>query len=124
MENLIIDKTSDTPNILLDSLNGKIEISARSLPENAIEFYTPIINWVEEYSKNPSKETNVNFNLEYFNTSSAKQIAKILLLLKQLSNDNKVNIRWHYSADDSDMKSTGERFSKLLNLEFEFIEVN
>ena len=123
MENLIIDKTNDTPSVRLDSTFGKIEISDRSLPENAIEFYKPILNWVEEYSKSPSEKTIVDFNLEYFNTSSAKQIAKVLLLLSKLSVNNIVNIRWHYSSDDSDMKSTGERFSKLLKLEFEFIEV-
>ena len=122
MENIVIEKTDDTPSVSLDFLEGKIEISERSLPENAIDFYKPILEWVGEYSENPKEKTIVNINLEYFNTSSAKQIAKLLMLFKKLSINNLVNIKWYYSTDDSDMKYSGERFSKLLKLKFEFIE--
>ena len=122
MENIIIDKTDDTPSVCLDFSEGKIEISERSLPEYAIDFYKPILDWVEKYSEDPKEKTVVDIRLEYFNTSSAKQIAKLLVLFKKLSINNLVNIKWYYSSDDSDMKSSGERFSKLLKLKFEFIE--
>ena len=122
MENLIIEKTSDTPSVYLDS-SEKIEISERSLPENAIDFYSPIIDWFNEYAKNPNKETIVNFKLEYFNTSSAKQIAKILLILQKLAENSNVLIKWYYSANDSDMHSSGIRYSKLVKVNFEFIEI-
>ena len=122
MEKLIIEKTSDTPSIHLDS-SDKIEISERSLPENAIDFYAPIIEWFNEYSKNPNSETIVDIKLEYFNTSSAKQIAKILLILQKLAENNNVLIKWYYSASDSDMHSSGVRYSKLVKVKFEFIEI-
>ncbi len=123
MDKLIIEKTSDTPKVVLDCAENIIEISERSLPENAIDFYSPIINWYNEYSKNPNEETIVNFKLEYFNTSSAKQIAKILLILQKLAENNKVLIKWFYSSNDSDMHSSGIRYSKLVKLNFEFIEI-
>jgi len=122
MDILKIEKTSDTPNVTLDSNNNIFEFSYRSLPENAIDFYNPILDWIEEYSKNPNPETIVNFKLEYFNTASAKQIAKVLLQLFEISKNAKVKINWHYDKNDSDMLASGQRYSKLINLDFEFIE--
>ena len=123
MDKLIIEKTSDTPSVILDYDAGKIEISERSLPENAIDFYSPIIDWFNNYSNNPNNETIVDFKLEYFNTSSAKQIAKILLVLQKLAENNNVLIKWYYSVNDSDMHSSGIRYSKLVKVKFEFIEI-
>ena len=123
MDKLIIEKTSDTPSVILDYDAGKIEISERSLPENAIDFYAPIINWFNNYSKKPNNETIVDIKLEYFNTSSAKQIAKILLILQKLAENNNVLIKWYYSVNDSDMHSSGIRYSKLVKVKFEFIEI-
>jgi len=123
MDILKIEKTSDTPNVTLDSNNNLFEFSYRSLPENAIDFYNPILDWIEEYSKNPNNETIVDFKLEYFNTASAKQIAKVLLKLLEISKNAKVKINWYYDKDDTDMLASGQRYSKLINLEFEFIEI-
>ena len=123
MDKLIIEKTSDTPSVILDCDAGKIEISERSLPENAIDFYSPIIDWFNKYSETPNNETIVDIKLEYFNTSSAKQIAKILLILQKLAENNNVLIKWYYSANDSDMHSSGIRYSKLVKVKFEFIEI-
>lgn len=123
MDILKIEKTSDTPNVTFDSENNIFEFSYRSLPENAIEFYNPILDWIEEYSKNPNELTSVNFKLEYFNTASAKQIAKVLLKLFEISKTAKVKINWYYDNDDTDMLASGQRYSKLINLEFEFIKI-
>jgi hypothetical protein len=122
MNSLLLEKTSDTPYVCLDSENEMFKISERSLPENAIDFFKPIINWFAEYSKQPNNQTTINFELEYFNTSSAKQIAKILLIIQEMAKTNEVLIKWHYSKNDLDMKESGIRFSKLINVNFEFIE--
>jgi len=123
MDILKIEKTSDTPNVTLDRTNNIFEFSYRSLPENAIDFYNPILDWLQEYSKNPNNETIIQFKLEYFNTASAKQIAKVLLKLLEISKNAKVKINWYYDKDDTDMLASGQRYSKLINLEFEFLEI-
>ena len=123
MEVLKIDKTGDKPNVILDSENNIFEFSYRSLPENAIDFYTPILNWIDEYSNSPNELTSVDFKLEYFNTASAKQIAKVLLKLHAISQTSKVLIKWYYDHDDTDMLASGQRYSKLIDLDFEFIEI-
>lgn len=123
MDALIIEKTGDTPKIVLDANNNIFEISDRSLPENANGFFEPVFTWLSEYAANPNATTKFVFSLEYFNTSSAKQIAKILLILEKLSKTNDVSICWQYKTDDNDMMAAGERYSKLLNMQFNLVAV-
>ena len=123
MDSLIIQETQDTPEVNLNMQEGTFYLKSRSLPEDAMGFYQSLIDWLKEYAKTPNEETVFEFKLEYFNTSSAKQIAKIFLILESISENNKVLIKWNYNKVDLDMKLSGERFSKLLKLNFQFIEV-
>ncbi len=77
---------------------------------------------MSSYIKNPNEKTEIDFYLEYFNTSTAKQIAKLLIFFEKLSSKSKVLVRWHYDKDDIDMFDSGARYSKLININFEFIE--
>ena len=115
MEKLFIKETEDSPKIEFDYESKHFEISGRSLPENAIGFYESVLRWLDEYSATPLDMTIFNFKLEYFNTSSAKQLAKILLILEKLSEKgNKVIVNWYYQKEDTDMYASGNRFSKLI----------
>ena len=123
MEVLHIEGTEDTPEVLLDSGNNTLSISGRSFPENAIEFYEPIFAWLQKYAEEVENDMEFEFCMEYFNTSSSKQIAKIFLLLEKINENVFVQVIWKYKKEDSDMMASGMRFSKLLNLEFELREV-
>jgi hypothetical protein len=122
LEVLIIESKEDTPKVVLDVTNKIFQISLRSLPENAIGFYEPVLKWLNDYAASPLDITIFDFTLEYFNTASAKQIAKILLILESIAKKQKVAINWYYKKEDSDMLSSGTRFSKLIDLNFSFIE--
>jgi hypothetical protein len=71
---------------------------------------------LEEYAKNPKKKTVFRFELEYFNTSSAKQLSKIFVFLKSIKEE--VEVIWCYYDDDTDMLNSGKRFEKLTNIDF------
>jgi hypothetical protein len=120
---LIIASKEDTPSVTFDREQGIFEIGHRSLPENAIAFFEPILTWLNEYKQTPLPKTVFSFKLEYFNTASAKQLAKVLLFLEELSRTNDVLIKWFYLKDDTDMQASGVRFSKLLKMPFEFVEM-
>ena len=34
---------------------GIMEIKGRSIPENSIEFYKPLVDWLDEYAKSPKE---------------------------------------------------------------------
>lgn len=123
MEIIHLEATSDTPKVRLDAVLGTFEIAQRCFPEDATGFYSPIIEWIKSYITSPNPTTHFNFKLEYFNTASSKQLFKILLLLEELSKKNEVIIFWHYNKEDSDMLSSGERYSKLVQLKFNMVEI-
>ena len=81
MKPYIKTATADTPSVILDAERGIFEISQMSLPEDAVDFYSPMLAWLREYAQNPNPETVFNMKLEYFNTASSKQLIQILLIL-------------------------------------------
>jgi SiaC family regulatory phosphoprotein len=117
MEILSIEGTDDTPKIILDKKNGKFEISGRSLPEDSVEFYKPILEWITDYSKEPNATTQFVFKLEYSNTSSSKLIQDILVALEKIKG---VNVLWCFQKDDEDMEEAGREFSDRVDIPFEF----
>ncbi|MBQ3658424.1 MAG: DUF1987 domain-containing protein [Bacteroidales bacterium] len=123
MESFIKEPTIDTPRVVLDADSGIFEISQMSLPEDAVDFYAPIINWLMEYSENPNKETVFNMKLEYFNTASSKQLIQILLLLGNLKGKTDITVNWYYKEIDEDMQALGEEYSQIINLPFNLISV-
>ena len=122
MEPLIIKATEDTPEIIFDPENEVFEISNVSLPENAIEFYAPVIDWLKKYKKNPLPKTVFDFNIEYLNTASSKQVFELIFLIDKINEHSDVLIRWHYDAIDEDMRSLGVRFTHLVKVKFELVE--
>lgn len=117
-----IKATDDTPEVLLDASSGIFSIKKRSLPENAMEFYAPILEWLQKYALNPQPITILNVELEYFNTASSKQLVKVLFTLEHIGRKSDITVRWYYNPIDKDMQMIGRRFNRLINLNFEFIE--
>jgi hypothetical protein len=124
MENIVIEGTSKTPQVEFSSENGKLLIKGRSIPENSIEFYKPLIDWIGEYAENAQDATVVNIQLEYFNTSSSKCILDVFKRLEQVRNSGKtVAVKWFYEVDDEDMLEAGEDYQAIIDLPFEMIEI-
>jgi len=117
-----IEGTDDTPQVTLDANpeNPFMEISGRSLPEDVVAFYDPILEWLDEYAENPLEKTVLNIKLEYFNTASSKLLLDILLKLEDMSEaGNDVLVRWHYPDDDEDMEEAGEEYEDIVEVPFE-----
>jgi hypothetical protein len=125
METLTIEGTAKTPTIKFDSAAGVIEIKGRSIPENSIEFYKPLIDWLDKYSFKPQSNTTVNIQLEYFNTSSSKCILDVFKKLEGINKggNSKVTINWHYEEDDEDMSEAGEDYQAIINVPFNMVMV-
>ena len=124
MELVNIEGTPKTPTISLNSETGTIEIKGRSIPENSIEFYKPIVDWLDEYAKAPKEKTVVSIQLEYFNTSSSKCILDVFKKLENLKKGkNDVVINWYYEEDDEDMLEAGEDYESIIKVLFKMIEI-
>lgn len=121
MKKLFLDHTEDTPLVELNYEEKIYKITGKSLPENAVSFYLPIINWLKQYGEGYKDAINFDFRLEYFNTASAKQITKLLLVLQDLAEKIDIKVRWYYLREDTDILSSGLRFSRLIKVKIQLI---
>lgn len=118
MDSFKLEGTEDTPTIILDKKNSIFEISGRSLPEDPIEFYKPVLEWITQYSANPNPTTDFVFRLDYYNTSSAKVILDLLYALEDIKG---ARVKWYFHDEDEDMEEAGQEFSELVEIPFELI---
>lgn len=124
MKSISIPGTPKTPSVEFDADTGKIEIKGRSIPENSIEFYKPLVDWLDEYATVAKDVTEVNIQLEYFNTSSSKCILDVFKKLENVNKSaNKVEINWYYEEDDEDMLEAGEDYQSIIKIPFNMIEI-
>lgn len=121
MEELKIEGSAKTPTIEFNG-SGELLLKGRSIPENSIEFYKPILDWIENYGSTPQDKTIVNVQLEYFNTSSSKCILDVFKKLETLTDTN-IEINWYYEEDDEDMLEAGEDYQAIIDIPFKMIEV-
>lgn len=117
MEILSLKSALKTPEVFFDAQQGILEIKGKSIPENAYNFYKKLLDWIDDYKKQPAAKTKLTFQLTYFNSSSAEYILDIMKKLEQIQNAQKqVEIIWLYDEEDEDMLSIGEDFASLLRI--------
>jgi hypothetical protein len=113
------------PGIILDKQTGKFEFYGKTCPEDAVAFYEPVFDWLDEYTKEPLEKTVFDFRLTYFNTVSSKILMMIMMRLEEMNEaGNDVKIRWFYPEEDDDLAEAGNDFSGLLEIDFEMIPYN
>ena len=66
----------------------------------------------------------MNFNLKYYNTSSAKCILDVLDKLLVLNDEGKkLTVNWYYDESDDEMLESGENYSTILDFPFNLLPV-
>lgn len=122
MDPLKIVATGSTPEISLDANSGIFKFKGKSVPDDAEQFYSAALEWIEAYVGNALDETQVEFNLEFFNIASSKRILFILYKLNELMDAGKhVLVKWHYIENDHDMLEVGQDYAFMVKVPFEFV---
>ena len=121
MEPLYINESSISPKVILDKSKEIFLIKGRSLPENALSFYEPVVDWLTEYLNNPLPVTILTFELDYFNSASSKVIFQIIEMMELLlKNGFEVKVNWYYQEEDEDTLEAGQTYASLTNVPFLF----
>jgi len=119
MKNLTIEPTSSTPAIHFKS-DGRMLIEGRSLPENVMKFYVPIIEWAQKLT---TEAVILDVNMEYLNSASTKKMLEFLKVLDANNHIKTLAVNWHYEADDEDTLENGQIFEELLlKAKFRYLE--
>ena len=121
IEKFVTKSTEQTPYITLDPENGLFEMKGVSRPEDVNKNYVPVIQWFREYKKEPNEHTTFDFRFDYFNTATAKLLYDVLAVLEEIKESGKgVLVNWYYNEMDLDMKSAGQEFADMVDVEFKF----
>ncbi|HTL80344.1 MAG TPA: DUF1987 domain-containing protein [Bacteroidia bacterium] len=123
MEPLFIEHTKVTPRIILDEGKNVFSITGRSIPADATVFFLAADKWAEKFVQAfTGKSITFDIKLDHLNTGSVRSILSILSkLLKMQSRGVKVDVNWHYEADDDDIRDKGEEMSLILEHKFNYI---
>jgi hypothetical protein len=134
METIRIEGTNVTPRVLFEPLKGSLEISGYSRPENARDFYVPLLEWIERFKEwaitnqknNPTAEPfSFKFRYVYFNSSSAKFVYDLILALSDLQKSNiPLKIYWYFDQDDDELREAGEELSDMANVPMHYVEIS
>lgn len=117
MKPILVEPTQETPKIICEP-EGKILVQGKSLTEDPIAFYTPILQWLSQIDANP---LTFEMHIEYMNTASSKQVFSMLETAKANPFVKEINVDWFYESSDEDGLDTGKEFESLLDLKFNFI---
>jgi len=114
---LRIKEKNFLPEIILDKEKEIFEIKGKSIPEDSALFYSIIFRWFDEYFSNPLELTILKFKLDYYNSSSAREVANIVKYFDtKYTEGHNVKIIWFYNTEDEVMKENGEDFSILFSI--------
>ena len=113
----IIEGSDRTPVISIDTDIGLVSIKGIMIPENPISHFEIFSSQIHDLYEQ-MKCLKLEFELEYFNTASAKYLYD---LLKSLKDKNNIEVIWRYEEDDEDILETGKEYESLTGLQFTFI---
>ncbi|MGE0077583.1 MAG: DUF1987 domain-containing protein [Bacteroidales bacterium] len=133
MNPLKIEQTNVSPFVHFNPKLEVYELAGYSRPENVRDFYFPVINWLDEFKNDQIARKNageslstINFDFKfiYFNSSSAKFLYDIVIILNEMQKlELPININWHYDKDDDELREAGEELSDMAQVPFKFIEI-
>jgi hypothetical protein len=114
MEKFARAASDRSPEIDFDFPNHHLRIRGESYPEDVNAFYGPVLEALESYLRElGGRACRVDFELLYFNSSSAKAIMTLLERLDDAAaRGASIAIYWHYDEEDDTMAELGEEFSE------------
>lgn len=126
MDNLEINRTQSSPQVMAEVATGKLHMAGDSYPENSFEFFLPIISWVNDYLEGIKEPAlTLELHLLYLNTSSVKAMMDIFDLLEEAHSDGKgVAVNWYYDAENERIAELAEEFKEDCSFPFEIVQLN
>lgn len=114
MDDIKIEATERTPEIDFQFTANRFAIRGESYPEDVATFFGPVINKLNSHLATVTSGTvEFDFELIYFNSSSAKVLMDLFDSLESLAAGGvAVAVNWHYDAEDDTMEELGEDFAE------------
>jgi hypothetical protein len=119
MEKYYSEGTKMTPEIVLDAVNHIYKISGNSRPENPMQFYKPVFEWLSSHLTNSDTKLTLEMKMDYFNTSTSKIFLDLFEMFEGHDATENVHVVWYYQSDDEEMQEAGEELLDLVSISYE-----
>lgn len=117
-----LQATKNTPEVVYLPEQATLLVKGSSMPENALEFYGPVIGWVRQHLEVQGASLTLRIEMKYFNSSSMKSIFMLLETLKSATQQGRSGrVEWLVEDDDEFMQESGQTLMELLGMELRFI---
>ncbi len=126
MENLFIPAMERSPEVDFRFQEHRLSLRGEAYPEDAAAFFGPLLLQLKRYCATlQGEDLLVEFQLDYFNTSSAKALMNMIRMLDQaVCAGARVTLRWYFQKDDEVMREFGEDFAlELEHVPFQLVEI-
>ena len=117
MENKTINATDFGPEIQMEA-QGKIRIHGKAMMEDASLYFSPCHHWISEFISKNNSFLLFEIELNYFNSSAAKQLLKMLMIVDDSEIEGKVI--WMYPKENDVLLERGQELEIMLDFPFEF----
>jgi len=97
------ERTKTTPYVFIDEEKKYMRFEGESYLEDIVGFFKEINDWLKEYLTSDFTAFTFDCALEYFNSSTTKQIYNILRLMDTNAPGKKVTVNWIVADEDDDM---------------------
>jgi hypothetical protein len=109
-KHIIQEELKNCPGIVYYPGMNMLEMVGRSIPENPDIIYTRLDDWITEHFER-NNSLDLNFQLDYINSGSSKNLYEILKKLTAMSRSGKrIRMKWKYEEDDEAMLDLGQHF--------------
>jgi hypothetical protein len=126
MENTFIPARERTPEVDFRFQDRCLSIRGEAYPEDAASFFGPLLKDMAAYCESiQGQDLSVEFQLIYFNTSSAKALMNMIQILESTARaGTKVEVRWLFQEEDDVIREFGEDFSsELEHIQFQLVQI-
>ncbi|MBE9607685.1 DUF1987 domain-containing protein [Acetobacteraceae bacterium H6797] len=125
MERITLAATDRSPMVDFDFEGGALRLEGEAYPEDAASFFGPLLQALGQFLESePGRPIRFDVALSYFNSSSAKALMNMFMLLEDAAEDGQdITVRWHYIEGDDTLQEAGDDFAAdFVKTRFEMVE--
>ena len=125
MERIKLEPTERSPMVDFDFAGGLLRLEGEAYPEDAASFFGPLLQSLGQFlDGEPGQAIRFDVALSYFNSSSAKALMNMFMLLEDAAEEgHDITVRWHYIEGDDSLQEAGDDFAAdFVKTRFEMVE--
>ncbi len=109
MQTLKAQKTTVTPEVVLNPSEQSLLIEGECYPENPLPFFTPIVDALQRHLKESKPASFVaNMRLQYVNSASTKGLRTIMAVLNEAGEaGTSIRVLWAHDEEDDALEELG-----------------